>query len=444
MGAAGLLLAGCGDDTVTALHDGGTDGSVSSDAPPYEAGNGSDGEEIEAATDAGDGGEAQAPTATRLLVSYDDSSGSQLVAFNLRSLAVDGILAYPGSLGTTFVAPTIPWLLERSNDVVARLDALQPWMVQSSWNVALNDLTDAGYARSYANPAWVVAAGTKDYVLRYDRNLVAVLDSTLFADGGTPTGTVDLSGQVQAGGDGYVETVGGYYDGNRLAYLLLGNINRFEVVPVGGIDTQLCTPTSPTIVALDTTSDSLVNLNADAGADASGIGWTLQGYGPPLGASPMVFDAPNDRLLVLESGCTTPAADGGAGPVVRSGVEAVSLTDGSTQMLLDLSSVPGVASAIFYFDAHHAVIQFQPPAAYTWDPTTSSLGARIPGAPDVFALDGRGNLIGVSQPVAPDGGGGDFAVTSVNPSDGGTTPLGQIPGSVAHGSPAGAQLWPAP
>jgi hypothetical protein len=317
--------------------------------------------------------------------------------------------------------------------------------VQSSWNVALNDLTDAGYAQAYADPTWVVAAGTKDYVLRYDRNLVAVLDSTLIADGGEPTGAVDLSGQVQVGGDGYVEMVGGHYDGNKLAYVLLGNINRFDIVQIGGVYTQLCSPTHPTIVAIDTTSDSLVNLNADAG----GTGWTLQGYGPPSGVSPMVYDAPNDRLLVLESGCTTQAADGGAGPLVRSGVEAVSLADGSTQVLLDLSSVPARATAIFYFDAHHAVIQFQPPAAYAWDPTTSALGAQIPGAPDVFALDGRGNLVGVSQPVAPDGGLGDFAVTSVNPSDGGTTSLGHIPfsagdGGVGQGSLSGAQLWPAP
>lgn len=448
MVAGGLVLAGCGDDTVTALPpDSGTDGSVSFDAPPYEAGNGEDAGETDASVDAADGGEAQAPTPTRLLVSYNGSAASQLIAFNMQSRAVDGVLTYPDYIGTTFVTPTIPWLLEQGTDVVARLDPLQPWMVQSSWSVALNDLTDAGYAQPYADPAWIVAAGAKDYVLRYNRNVIAVLDSSQ-AEGGAPTNTVDLSGQVQAGGDGYVEMVGGAYDGSKLAYVLLGNVNRFDIAPIGGIYTQLCTATSPTIVAIDTTNDSLVNLNADAGADAAGMGWTLQGYGPPFGVSPMVYDAPNDRLLVLESGCTTQAADGGAGPVVRSGVEAVSLADGSTQMLLDLSGVQALATAIFYFDTHHAVIQFYPPAAYAWDPTTSSLGPQIAGAPAVFGLDAHGNLVGVSQPVAGDGGLGDFAVISVNPSDGGATSLGTIPfnagdGGVGQGFLSGAQPWPA-
>jgi hypothetical protein len=155
----------------------------------------------------------------------------------------------------------------------------------------------------------------------------------------------------------------------------------------------------------------------------------------------MVYDAPNNRLLVLETGCSTTEADGGVGPVVRREVEAVSLTDGSTHQLLDLTA-SAYPQAMFYIDAHHVILQLD--TAYTWDPTTTALGPAIPNAPDTFGVDGQGNLVGVTQDYGADGGPSGISVLSVSSGDGGVTTLGQNPFSLTNGFVGGAQLWPAP
>jgi hypothetical protein len=385
----------------------------------------------------------------RLLLSYNGSSTSELVAFGLESKAVDGRLIYPGFIGTTYVTPTSPWLMEQANDVVARLDPLQPWVIQSSWNVALNDETDSGFAEPFSNPdGVVVGAGSKAYVLRYTRNLIAVIDSSSVADSGAPLRTIDLSGELQTGGDGYVEMTAGWYDAsNQRVYVLLGNINRGDVACNGYC--QLCSSTSPTIVAIDTTTDTLVPLHGDAGAGASdasagdaGVassGYVLQGYDPAFGSSPMVYDSTNNRLLVLETGCNVLGGDGGAGALVKREVEAVSLVDGSTQVLLDLTSA-AFPEAIFYMDPHHVILQLD--TAYMWDPTTTTLGPAIPNAPDTFSVDGQGNLLGVTQNYSPDGGPAGISILSVSSGDGGVTMLGQNPFSLTNGFIGGAQVWP--
>jgi hypothetical protein len=331
---------------------------------------------------------------------------------------------------------------------------MQPWVIQSSWNVALNDETDSGFAEPFSNPdGVVVGAGSKAYVLRYTRNLIAVIDSSVVADGGAPLRTIDLSSQLQTGGDGYVEMTAGWYDAtNQRVYVLLGNINRGDVACQGYC--QLCSSTSPTIVAIDTTTDTLVPLHGDAGVGEAGAddasageagvassGYVLQGYDPAFGPSPMVYDAANDRLLVLETGCNMVGGDGGVGALVKREVEAVSLVDGSTQMLLDLTTA-AFPEAIFYMDPHHVILQLD--TAYMWDPTTTTLGAAIPNAPDSFSLDGQGNLLGVTQNYSADGGSAGISVVSVSSGDGGVTMLGQNPFSLTNGFIGGTQVWPAP
>jgi len=447
-GAGGVVIAGCGDDTVQALPDGGTDGSVSFDAPPYEAGNGEGGEGNDGQVgsgDAGDGGDAQVSNPpSRLLLSYNGTTQSELVAFGLQSGAIDGFYVYPGFIGTTFVTPNSPWLLEQASDVVARLDPLKPWQVQSSWNVALSDyFADAGFSSSYSDPdAIVVGAGTKTYVLRYTRNLIAVLDSSQVVDGGAPVHAIDLSSQLQVGGDGYVEMTAGYYDpSTQRVYVLLANIDRFNVASDGY--TLLCSATTPTLVAIDTTSDALVNLNPDGGT----MGWTLPGYDPAFSTAAMVYDAPNDRLLVLQAGCNTAAGDGGVGPLVQREIDAISLSTGMAQKLVDLTAA-AFPSGLYYMDATHVVVQLD--TAYMWNPSSSTLGPAIPNAPQTFSLDGQGNMVGLTQPVAADGGIGPWTVVSVNVADGGVTTIGTNPfpaddaGGVGAGFVSGAQLWPAP
>jgi len=426
---AGMWACG-GDDTVVVL-DAGVDAARLADSSTFDGG-------LEAGSDStvgGDAGDADAaPPLARLLLSYN-AGQSEMVAFGLDSHAVDGRLVYPDFIGTAWATQTDPWLLEQGNDVVARLDPSQPWVVRSSWSVAMNDLTDAGYASAYSDPqAVVVAAGTKAYVLRYARNLIAIIDPSQNVDGGLPTASIDLSGQLQANGDGYVQMIAGIYvEAKQLVYVLLGNSNRFDVA-CGGY-CELCADTAPAVVAIDVAADVLVDLNGSA----PGVALTLGGYNPAVGPAPMAYDVAGDRLLVLHAGCNQPQTDGGVGPLVRREVEEVSLSTGATRTLLDLTSSP-FPQGLIYLDAHHAVVQLD--TAYTWDPTTATLGSAIPNAPDAFAVDDAGNLLGVSATYGSDGGLAGWDVRSVRISDGQLTKLGDNPFSLTNGFVGGVQLWP--
>jgi hypothetical protein len=433
-------VTACGDDTVVQLpQDAGNDLSVAdgtasdgtSEGAPFEAG-------MYVDSPGPDSSDASIPT--RLLLSFNGSSQTELVAFGLKSGAVDGRLTFDDYLGGAYVGATSPWLLEESTDIVGRLDPQSPWVIDSSWSVAMNDLTDAGYAQSYSDPdAVVVAAGTTAYVFRYNRNLVSILDTSQIADGGATTGSIDLSGDVQTGGDGYVQPIAAVYvAAQQRVYALLGNIDRFDVVD-DGYD-LLCTSSTPTIIAIDTTSNTLVDLNGTA----PGHAWPLVGYSPVFGPGALAFDplaSTNGRLLVLEAGCYTPDSDGGAGALVKREIESIDLGTGVATELLDLTSAP-FPTSLTYIDAHHAIVQLD--TAYTWDPTTTTLGPAIPNAPDAFAYDGEGHLLGVSGTYGSDGGMTGYAIVSVAVADGGVTQLGTNPFTLTSGFLEGAALWPAP
>jgi hypothetical protein len=441
-GVASVLVAACNSGgTALPYQDGGPvhDSAVGTfDGPtPVEAGTFVD---SAAPPDAGDAGEAGPPPPSRLLLTYNGSASSELVAFGLASKKADGRMTYPDPIGTAYVGATAPWLLEQTTDVVARLDAQEPWKIDASWNVAMNDLTDAGYAESYADPqAVIVNALGKAYVLRYTRNLVAVIDTTQAPDGGVPIASIDLSGELQAGGDGYVQPVAGAYvaSQNRV-YVVLGNIDRNDVVN-DGYNLE-CASTTPTVIAIDTTHDALVDLNGAA----PGNGFPLGGFDPILGPGAIAFDpstGTSGRLLVLEAGCNEVAADGGVGALVKREVEAIDLATGTATELLDLTA-GGFPGSLTYIDAHHAIVQTD--TAYAWDPTTTTLGAAVANAPDSFAYDGAGNLVGLDSNYAADGGFEGFSVVSV-PLDGGAPEtLGTNPFTLTNGFPGGVALWPSP
>jgi hypothetical protein len=412
----------------------GGDASVFDGPTPFDSGTFVD---SAAPTEGGDADAAPAPP-SRLLLSYNGETSSELVAFGMESKAVDGRLVYGDYLGTAYVGSTAPWLLEQSTDVVARLDAQHPWMVDSSWSVALSDRTDAGFTSAYSDPqAVLVGAGTKAYVLRYTRNLIAVLDTSQVVDGGTPTGSIDLGTELQAGGDGYVQPVGGVYVASQhRVYVVLGNINRFDVVQNGYV--LLCASTTPTVVAIDTTNDTLVDLNGAA----PGHGWPLVGFNPVLGGA-LAYDAQtgaSGRLLVVEAGCNPAATDGGVGALVKREVESIDLATGQAQELLDLTA-QGFPGGLAYIDAHHAIVELYG-AANLWDPTTATLGAAIPNAPDSFVYDGVGNLLGVKGNYAADGGLLGFDVVSVSVPAGTVTKLGSNPFTLTNGFLGGVALWP--
>ena len=144
---------------------------------------------------------------------------------------------------------------------------------------------------------------------------------------------------------------------------------------------------------------------------------------------------------MLDAGCNATATDGGVGALTKREVESVDLSTGQAQELLDLTSqqFPG---GLTYIDAHHAIVQLD--TAYTWDPTTATLGSAIPNAPDAFVYDGAGNLLGVKASYGADGGLEGYDVISVAVPAGTVTKLGSNPFTLTNGFLGGVALWPSP
>jgi hypothetical protein len=434
-------IADSADSSLSALADSGVpdaapDATASTpDASAPNADSSSMSDAPEGATDANSAADGNGVT-PQLLLSYNGSSQSELVVVDVGSRAVSGRLSYPGYIGTTYVGATSPWLLEQAQDIVAALDPLQPWLVRGSWNVSLADAIDGG-APSSDPVAVVIAAGTKAYVLRYTRNEIAVIDTSHGgADGATAMGSIDLSAEVQANGDGFVEMTAGAYDpGRGRVYVLLANINRTLVANDGF--TLLCANTRPTVVAIDVATDTLIDLNGAA----DGVGISLSGYDPAWGQAAMVYDNASDRLLVLHAGCNVSEDGGAIGALQGRGIEEVSLFAATTRTLLDLTDA-GYPQSLVYIDANRAIVQLD--TAYTWDPTIPTLGSPIANAPTAYDWDGHGNLVGIAPRNGADGGQVGWNVVSVPVAGGEVITLVTDPFSLSGGFVSGAQLWPRP
>jgi len=356
----------------------------------------------------------------RVLMTYTATAG-ELVAFDTQTDLVDGRFA-PPPYASVMQSGTDRFLLESNEDLVFLLDPVSQWNPTSSWNVALDDGFDGGL--SYADPVQVVeVAPNKAYVLRYNRDKIAIFDPTQTSDGGVPTtNPVDLSSLQQANDpDGTVEMSGAVFDPtNKYLYVALANINLFLVDAVDGAYLP-CANTVSTLVAIDTTTDTLVNL----GGTGPGGSIALNGYSPQFGSvGGLIFDAVGNRVLVLSTGCNATESDGGVGPQTGRLVEAVDLSTNTTQTLLPAND-QDFPNELVYIDGAHALIQFGyvPYATtYTWIPTQTTLGPPLAVTPDVFALDPLGSrILGAQSTVATDGGTGPINVIAVpiNSIDGG-------------------------
>ncbi len=395
-------FAACGDDVM-----------IGPDAGPPK----SDATIDQSAADAGDA------SSSRLLMTYVATSG-ELVALNTSTKQI-GRFAMPG-FGVAVRSGKDTFLLETGQDLVARLDPSTFTAVAASWNVALSDAFDGG--ESYADPVQVIETSpTKAYVLRYNRNRIAIIDPSQTADAGAPTSSIDLSSLLQANdADGHIDMSGAVFDSSRnRLYVALGNIDIYDVDPQGYF--LLCANTKSTLVAIDTTNDTLVNL----GGSGPGGGIALNGYGPQSGyLGGVVLDATGDRILILSGGCNAPTTDGGTGALSGRVVEAVDLKTNTTETLLDASAkeYPG---QFLYIDQTHALVQFGFGAfstTYHWDPTQTTLGAALATTPDVFDYDKTGaRILGPQSTLASDGGAGPTNVIAVTLADGGVAELTQNP-----------------
>ena len=443
LSSAASIAACGGDDTANPVDAGHEAAPADGSFPDTSGGDAQPG--TDAGGDARDGAsdvDAGPPPPPRLLLSMNNATTSELVALNLTTNAVDGRLTYPGFIGTTSSrGEANPWLMEQSADVVAKLDPRAPWQILSTWSVALPDRPDGGAA--YADPyGVVVSAAGKGYVLRYTRNEIAVIDATETADGGAPTKTIDLSGLVQpADGDGLVDMSTAFYvSGSHRLYVLLGNFDRTTIkAPTYDV---LCVATTPSIIAIDVTTDQVVPL----GGSAPGGGIALAGHNPAFGPASVsgaaaAYDAANGRLLIVEAGCN-PVVDGGEGAPEKRIVEEVNLTSGAVRTLLDMNALD-LPIGFSYIGPTDAVIGFGFGGVLRrWDPTSTTIGPVIPNAPDnnAFAYDGAGALVGTRTTFLADGGTQIDVVRTIL-ADGGTTTLAPNPFTDPSGFVGGVELW---
>jgi hypothetical protein len=426
------LLIGCtGDDVIYDQPEGGNgDGSSDATMQPMDSG-GPD------AFDASTDGQR------RLLMTQTVGSTVEMAAFNISTGAVDGRFSYQATFPEGIVQTTSAgaFLVRTESDAIVRLDPNAPWKPTSTWSVAMNDAVDGG--QPYANPVQVIVVSpTKAYVLRFNRNRIAILDPSQSADAGAPIGSVDLSGLLQADDlDGAVDMIGAIFDPVRKRlYVALGNIDTKRVDPMGFF--IICANTKSTVVAIDTTNDMIVNLNG-TGPQGS---IALNGRGPQYGfLGGVTFDAAGDRMLVMSTGCQDKFPDGGPSPMKGRLIEAVSLSTNTTQTLLDANAqeFPG---QLLFFSSNKAVVQFGfVPFATTflWDPTINALGPALTASPDVFAYDGKGSIVGPRNESTADGGKAINVIgVPIASADAGATVLGKDPFTKAGGFFGNAALWP--
>jgi hypothetical protein len=419
---ASAVAVACGDDDVFApAKDAGSSDSALPDTAAGDSGPG-----VRTCGDAGG-----APP--RFLVTIGSASAGEMAAVNTLTNAVDGRLTIPGKFGGNVeTGNREPFVIAQEADTVFRLDSREPWKTTASWNVKGDDAIDGG--KPNANPAAVaVPACNKGYVLRFNRNKIAVIDTGEDVTNGTPKSFIDLTPQLQAADtDGIVEMTSAIWvESKKLVYVLLANVDLNKVAGDGY--TALCATTKPSIVAIDPATDQVV-----------GSPIMLEGYNPPLG-TPFWYDWVKERFLVLSAGCNLAQDDGGPGAVSRRRIEEVDIASGTVKTLLSLDD-QGFPGAFEYIDATHAAVGFFGQAFY-WDPTTTALGAPIPGGMDFFGNDGRGTLFGARATFLDDGGAGPIQIVSAPLVDGGfgdAAVIAQDPFTKNGGYMSSASVWPKP
>ncbi len=436
LGVVCSAAAGCGDDEVFNTTDAG-----SFEAGPLpESGPNVQPEGGDSAVPSNCGDPTGAPE--RLLLTINGAT-SEVAAFNLASKTVDGRFGFKASTGQTFSFGTDPYVVEQGADIVARMNAQRPWEPISTWNVAGDDRVDGG---PNAQPvAVVVPSCGKGYVLRFESNKIAVIDTTKSADGGAPASYIDLSSLVQTEDtDGRVEMTSALYiPSKKLIYVLLGGWDKTKVATDGF--TALCATSKPSIIAIDPDTDKVVSL----GGTAPGGGIALEGYSPTLG-NELVYDAARDRLLVLNTGCNVDTGGGVAGAVTRRTVDEANLATKQSKTVLDVNAL-GFPGTLALLDGNRAALTFFfPNQAFFWDPSSPNLGPEIPGSLDYGAFDSKGNLVGGRRTSIDGGAMVEVLSVPYASGDGGTLDaatvqtLGTNPFTANSGFIGGAEVWPRP
>ena len=406
LGAAGVSMAGCGDDDEpgaaadAATGDAGAsaDGDASSEAASEDATVSGDAADTgtepegEAASDAG------APR-YGLFVGSTYGETAKLAVVNLAANAAVGtVLEVSSTYGdvTPYASGGRGFLMEAPDGRILALDEAEPWTVTQTIDVA--DGSDAEAGALPINPhAVVVTAAPKAYVVRYGSNIALVTDIAT----GKVTKRIDLSSFVAAGDpDGLVDAWDGAFDpATNRVYLLLQRIDQTK----WGVDpdrVSQCLPAGPVVVAIDASTDEIIKLS---GSDAGDRGFALLGQN----SGALVPDFANGRLLVLQSGCYE-APDSGIDPDAGASYPAqapwhrvLKLSDGTSTWLYEHAAADRLAGLI-WVDGTHAFVERTDSGYqnhwYAWNPTGTTLGDEIAGFPAYGKVD-QGRIVGLSTTI---------------------------------------------
>lgn len=393
--AAWLGAAACGDDQL--FEEGRAGASPDASFVPQDA----------AAADAAPGADAATgPTPGRALIALNGAVDSELIAFDLPSGKLAGRLPFAGRYGSAVRSGDALFLLAQEADRVSRLAPRQPWTEARSWSVASPPPVEGG-APSAQPVSAVVGAGSKTYVALYERNAIAVLTDGPQGDGGAPARLIDLTPYAGLDDfDGSVEPTAAVYDAaSRRVYVVLGRIDRRRVSSDGF--TMLCNADSALLVAIDTTSDQLVPLGGSGPLGSL----ELSGTNPVVGAKPIFLrDGAASWLWVLQGGCNADAGGGVAGGLERRQIDKITLASGVVERAVDLAD-KGFPLQLVAAGPLEAVVGFYG-EAYRWSVGAPALGLAVANAPESFAYDGDGHLVGVRTPRV-DGGAGPMELVRV-------------------------------
>jgi hypothetical protein len=386
----------------TSVVDAGADQSIGSDAradAAFETGSETT-TDTGSTSDAGDGG----TTSYALAVGSDFVSGSvKLVAVDWSTKQIAGTTVFP-NVGLSDAIPVVSggrgFMIERTDSKLIVLQKDKPWLSSK-----VIDLADADAGPLGVDPVAVISTGTKAYVPLYFQNRISIVN----VDAGTVTGNIDLSAfQSPVDNDGLVDVFDGVYDpSTHRAYFLLAQIPQLQK----GIEPDRvasCIASVPSIIAVDTTNDQIIDLNGDAG----GSGWPLVGRN----ATAFVPDLARNRLLIVDAGCYEleggDMPDGGpaqaALPRVGRGVEALSLATGTTTFLYSHTESTRL-SGLVVVDATHGFLSaddaFYTTHWYPWDPSSGAThGAEVSALPQFAPHYVGANLVVGISPTYVDGG----------------------------------------
>lgn len=322
--------------------------------------------------------DAEPPPSIALFLASNYATTAEMIAVDLDHGSVLGNLLSDDQDSLVDAREGHAFLLRRTAGEVQVLNPAQPWLVDHTVDVA----PEAGTANPWAV---VVPAGNKAYVVRYGQNSLSIIDPAA----GSLLGEIDLSSYV-TDSDGLVDAFAGVFDPSTgRAYIGLQRVNQLDFgSPPDYV--HACNDSHPAIVGIDTTDDSIVDLN---GADP-GEALEVESYNPWR----MLWDDAAGRIVLLSVGCAV-TEDGGTSTRARRGVEAVDPETGTTEWLWSTDGLDRPGDLV-WISGTEAIVGLDDASFMrtwrAWDPSTSQLGATLTGVPDVPVWDGARGLVGLA------------------------------------------------